>query len=325
MKSATHPDSTAAAYNYAGSSTESIDEMGIARITETDGLGRLGFVCEEATANLQFGADKNYTSCVQDTSQSLPQRTGFNTSYQYDVLDDPVDVHQGNSLPDRQFTYDSLSRLLTASNPESGATLYSYDPNGNLSARARPAPNQANPAATVTTTYAYDSPNRVTRKTYSDGVTPEVDFVYDQASAGMGGVLSLANTIGRLAYAFSPGSVMDIYSYDLMGRTTDLWQCVTSTYTSGWHAQHTYDLAGDLLSTGYNGAATRNYSYDSSQRLVGVGGTGTGLPSLPATLLSNVSFDSNYPLGMHQGTLGNNLTETRGYSSRTWLNSLVAS
>lgn len=70
----------------------------------------------------------------------------------------------------------------------------------------------------MTTNYSYDALNRVMRKTYSDGITPEVDFVYDQSSPSIGGVQSLSNTIGRLAYAFSPGSTMDIYSYDQMGR-----------------------------------------------------------------------------------------------------------
>jgi hypothetical protein len=32
----------------------------------------------------------------------------------------------------RRFTYDSLSRLLTASNPETGVISYFYDSNGNL-------------------------------------------------------------------------------------------------------------------------------------------------------------------------------------------------
>ena len=42
----------------------------------------------------------------------------------------------------RRFTYDSVGRLLTAKNPESGAISYTYDNDGNLLQKASPAPNQ---------------------------------------------------------------------------------------------------------------------------------------------------------------------------------------
>jgi hypothetical protein len=58
-----------------------------------------------------------------------------------------------------------------------------------------------------------------------------------------------------LAYAFSPNSAMDIYSYDPMGRTTDFWQCITAPCASPWHAQQAYDVGGDLTSLSFNGAA----------------------------------------------------------------------
>jgi YD repeat-containing protein len=41
-----------------------------------------------------------------------------------------IQVNQGVQI--RSFAYDSLSRLRTATNPESGLMQYSYDPNGNM-------------------------------------------------------------------------------------------------------------------------------------------------------------------------------------------------
>ncbi|HEY2495882.1 MAG TPA: RHS repeat domain-containing protein [Candidatus Angelobacter sp.] len=42
----------------------------------------------------------------------------------------------------RNFTYDSLGRLLTAQNPESGAITYAYDADGNLLQKTSPAPTR---------------------------------------------------------------------------------------------------------------------------------------------------------------------------------------
>jgi YD repeat-containing protein len=315
---AAHPDGTAVQASYAGRATKVIDEAGIARVTQSDALGRLRSVCEVTATTLQVGSDRSPVACGQDIAA-----TGFLTTYQYDALDNLLDVHQSNPSPDRQFAYDSLSRLVTASNPESGTMYYAYDPNGNLLTRTRPAPNQANPAVTVTTTYVYDSLNRVARKTYSDGVTPEVDFVYDQAAASFGGPQhSSAFANGRLSFAFIPNSATDIYSYDQMGRVTDTWQCVTAPCTAAWDAHQVYDLGGDMLSVGYNSGATLNYSYDGTQRLSTV--SGSGLSGLPATLFSPTQGQQQYgPVGLLYATLGNNLAEARAYNNRTWLSSLT--
>ena len=56
--------------------------------------------------------------------------------------------------------YDSLKRLTSATNPESGTTSYTYDANGNVLTRVD--------ARSITTTMVYDRQNRVTSKTYSN-------------------------------------------------------------------------------------------------------------------------------------------------------------
>ena len=92
--------------------------------------------CAKKSGNSQEGGGTPRSSCGQDIN-----RQGFLTVYSaYDALDNLLQVNQAG-LNARWFQYDSLSRLTMAFNPESGATLYSYDPNGNLSARTRPAPN----------------------------------------------------------------------------------------------------------------------------------------------------------------------------------------
>src|SRR5260370_240574 len=83
----------------------------------------------------------------------------------------------------RSFQYDSLKRLVRATNPEiglsgNGSITYSYDDSGNLATRTDPR---------VTTTFsAYDGMNRVTGKSYSDGNTPTVGYGYYPPSTAGG-------------------------------------------------------------------------------------------------------------------------------------------
>ncbi|HLJ85999.1 MAG TPA: RHS repeat-associated core domain-containing protein [Candidatus Angelobacter sp.] len=187
---------------YSDNCTTVTDEAGKARKSCSDGLGRLTSVFEDPTG------------------------LNYETDYQYDVLGNLLRVDQKGSSPSdstqwrtRLFTYDSLSRLLTASNPESGTISYQYDANGNMKQKIAPAPNQTG-SATVTTTYAYDVLNRITSKTYADGTTPSAYFAYD----GPGWWSDVqSNVVGRLQEAWIGYPCCDttsatIYGYDAMGR-----------------------------------------------------------------------------------------------------------
>ena len=85
------------------------DEAGKVRETCVDGLGRTLHVIEDPT-----GKD-------------------YRTDYTYDALGNLLSVSQGGQP--RTFSYDSLSRLTQAVNPESGTESYTYDLNGNLLTR----------------------------------------------------------------------------------------------------------------------------------------------------------------------------------------------
>jgi YD repeat-containing protein len=106
----------------------------------------------------------------------------------------------------RSFSYDSLSRLTSAFNPESGTLGYTYDAIGNLSTRKD--------ARSITTTYTYDALNRNTQKSYSDG-TPTATFVYDTPIYG----IPSTNPIGRIVEHAAACAITYPY-YDSMGRTT---------------------------------------------------------------------------------------------------------
>ena len=141
----------------------------------------------------------------------------FVTLYTYDALGNLLRVDQKGSAPTdssqwrtRTFTYDSLSRLLTATNPESGTITYSYDLDGNLLQKTSPAPNQTG-TATQTVSYCYDELHRVTGKGYGAQscplAPPVVTYAYDSGANAKGHLTSLTDQAGSASY-----------TYDILGR-----------------------------------------------------------------------------------------------------------
>lgn len=106
--SVTTPDSAVVASSYWGNTVTVTDQAGKQRKSQTDGLGRLKHIYEDPN-----GVGVNYL-----------------TTYAYDSLDNLTNVYQGTQT--RTFVYDSLKRLTSATNPESGTITYQYDNNGNL-------------------------------------------------------------------------------------------------------------------------------------------------------------------------------------------------
>jgi RHS repeat-associated protein len=184
----------------------------------------------------------------------------------------------------RRFTYNSLSQLLSAKNPESGTLSYSYDADGNLLQKISPAPNQTG-SATQTISYCYDALHRVTGKAYSaqtctNGLLPAstavVSYTYDTGTNGIGRMTSLTDQAGS-----------GMYSYNAMGRIAGETRVIAGVsksmsyeynldgslkilhYPSGAAVTYTPDAAGHMLSAVDNGnninyAASATYGPDGS-------------------------------------------------------------
>jgi len=161
----TAPDNAAVGTSYSGNTVTVTDQAGRARKSVADALGRLTTVYED------------------------PSSLNYSTSYTYDVLNDLTTVSQDSQT--RTFLYDSLKRLTSATNPESGIVTYQYDNNGNVTQKTDP---RTTSGSNWTTTIAYDALNRPTSKTYANdgGVTPPVYFFYDNQSLPSGRRHSLA-------------------------------------------------------------------------------------------------------------------------------------
>ncbi len=203
------------------------------------------------------------------------------TQYQYDGLGDLLRVDQKGSAPSdstqwrtRLFTYDSLSRLLTASNPESGSICYGtldadgkcqsngYDGNGNLLYKTSPAPNLTG-TATQTISFCYDALNRLTGKAYSaqtctNGLLPAgtaiVSQIYDQGTNGIGHFTSVTDQAGS-------GS----YGYDSVGHILSESRTIAGVTKS---MRYGYDLDGSLKTFTYPSLATVTYTPDSAGRIL---------------------------------------------------------
>jgi YD repeat-containing protein len=129
----------------------------------------------------------------------------------------------------RSFTYDSLSRLISATNPESGTVSYTYDAVGNLATRKD--------ARGITTSYTYDALNRLTGTSYTDG-TPAVAYTYDQGGSSV-------NAIGHLTQVDNSRSgftsVTNYTSFDALGEVTASNQ---QTFGQTFNFAYSYSLAG---------------------------------------------------------------------------------
>lgn len=213
------------------------DEVGNERESCNDGLGRLKGVLE------------------------APNVTGydFSTTYTYDPLNDLTSVTQNGGNPAnarvRTFGYDTLARLTSAANPESGTSSYTYDANGNVVTRVAPQPNQFVPTTQTTTTYGYDALNRRLFLTHTNPTGSNVAYAYDgTAISGCPGVsvptiTSPTNLIGRRTAMCTQQSA-SAFSYDTMGRlakearTNQL--STPYTFTTGY--QYYLDGSTDTIS-----------------------------------------------------------------------------
>ena len=261
VTSKTNPDQTTEKSSYLGNATTFTDENGNSWTRTYDSFGNLIGVVEPSP--------------------------GTTTNYTYDALNDLTSVTQGIGTPEtRSFTYDSLSRLLTATNPESGTIGYTYDANGNLFTRTD--------ARGIKITYSYDDINRLLGKTYSDATYP-VSYTYDTSSSP-----SPTNIIGRLTdeKTVVQGYTMTeraIDQYDVMGRIVSERQCFKGGCAGGtnYTLTHSYDLAGELVGsnngmTGANAAAFV-YGYDNAGRLNCVS---TGSCTQPGTLFQATAYNA---------------------------------
>jgi RHS repeat-associated protein len=279
-----------------------------------------------------------WTRCADALGRltSVMEPGGRPTAYSYDALSNLLNVTQtgvGNETPRiRSFFYDSLSRLTSSANPETGTISYGYGANGNM--------NYKTDARGITTNYSYDALNRLTDKTFSDGQTPGQHFRYDQTSNWMG---AQSNTIGRLSEAYTDQDLRyygggsqpacnplssstanynpaygdpvyceytdELYSYDAMGRQIRIGTAFPSEV--GWSAHGTsvtYDLAGNITSLTYPDGRVVTQGWNSAGLLQSSTFSTWNSTSVGYSYLTSASY---WPDGSpNTMTFGNGITQT---------------
>jgi YD repeat-containing protein len=337
----TEQDGSVQQWSYSGSTVSYTDQNNNAWQRTSDGLGRLTTVLEP----------NGYT-----------QTATMQTSYSYDVLNNLLSVTQfggpsgSPGARNRSFTYDSLSRLLTAMNPETGTVCYGvwsgvacangYDADGNL--------KEKTDARGIVTNYLYDLGNRLLSKTYSNDSSHTLTSCYQYDVSPLAG--SNANLVGRLtnewtqsASAGSCASALpssgywtrrSILQYDAMGRTQYEQQCTPSNCgspTTVYSPAYNYDYAGNIESstngisvTPSVGTLTLSSAFEGAGHLLSLTSnwTSTTSTAYPPTVFSTQTSSSTLPcpgasaafytpFGMLQNaTYGNGVQINRTFDSR---------
>ncbi|HKV94282.1 MAG TPA: RHS repeat-associated core domain-containing protein [Candidatus Angelobacter sp.] len=188
-----------------------------------------------------------------------------------------------------QFQYNNLNLLKQVTDPKSGITALSYDPNGNLVSLAD-AQHPSNP-----TTWTYDFMDRVQTRTdpllrqesysydlngnlvsSSDRKSQVTSLTYDPLdratlvgynTVANGGVTSYESTI---SYSYDGGSRMTQAEDSAGGTITeayDNFDRLTSETTAQGSISYGYDLAGRRTSMTVAGQPQVTYSYDNASRM----------------------------------------------------------
>ena len=314
----TEPDGNKLTWSYSGNTVTSTDEVGNSWQRTSDAFGELANVLEPG--NLQTGYSHNALGNLSSVTQ-------------YGTTTDTPRI--------RSFTYDSLSRLICASNPEnsqnacpasaatplpSGVVSYSYYPNGNV--------NSKTDARGITTSYSYDALNRLTGKTYSDS-TPPVVYNYDEHQPSWLGAYYLINTIGRLSSASVGGQNVYsqyAYSYDAVGRLYNKFVMepdgTGNTLSSGvGNNGDNFDLAGNIAFHSEDIGTYLSQTRNAAGQVTDVTSDFNTTAQLNDVWSYNIFTNATYTAFGAPSTrvLGNGLTETRTYDNRLRVTSITQS
>jgi RHS repeat-associated protein len=198
-------------------------------LTVTDPLGRVTVTnVYEGNGNLTtttdaLGNTTTYTYDAQGQQTSVTDPLGNKTSYQYDA--------NGNKIQE--------------TDPLGHTTSYTYDANNNVLTKSTTRTTSSG-METLTTTWQYDSSNRIIKTIYADSSTETTAY----------------NVLGQVATSTDRLGRQTTYLYDNAGQLT------TTTFPDGSTETSTYDAEGNLLtSTDRLGRAT-SYAYDGVNRLI---------------------------------------------------------
>ncbi len=193
------------------------------------------------------------------TKDALNNMTRFTYNIQNGLLSS-----QTNALNQTtSYQYNSFGYMTKETDPTGHETRFGYDGNGNRvsSTTTRTLPN--NQTETITTTFEYDSLNRLKKTIYADGTFSQVEYnsigqqhaTIDQAGRR---TEFLYDSMGRLIKTTYPDSSFEETTYDAEGRRK------TSKDRLGRVTSFDYDVIGRLVKTTYPDATFTTTTYDAN-------------------------------------------------------------
>jgi RHS repeat-associated protein len=305
---------TSYAYDASGQLTTETDPLGHATSYEYDADGNRTKITDANghTTQQSYDADNELTQVTRpdgsalntsfDPAGNMTSQTdaaGHVTSYRYDPLDQLVSTTD----PDGHTTsdlYDAAGRKTAMIDPEGNTTDYFYDEAGQLtnvfySDGRTPSISDRYDAdgnriemndGSGTSTFAYDSLNRLISTTDGSGAT--VDYGYD-----------LAGHVTTLTY---PNGKNVTRGYDAAGNLTSVTDWLGHTTHFG------YDVDTNLDEAQYPGGVTTHLSHDGAERIAGITDTGV------AGTLASFSYNRD-PIGqVTSETADNGETTTTKYT-----------
>ncbi len=260
---------------YTGGSTEQFTYNPHRKLSSmTDSRGQTTFQYDSADRMTKVtypsGRFLQFTYNAGGLRTQMADQSGATVNYAYDAVGRLWRLTDNNSKLIVQYGYDPVGRLAREDKGDGAATVYSYDPQANLSSLVNYGPSSNVLSQFV---YTYDLAGRAT----------QVDTTY--------GRWTLAYDLdGQLVHAVLSSSDPSIasqdlaYAYDAMGNRVSVTANGTTNayaannldqYLSAGDATFAYDANGNLV-TRAEGTNTWNYTYDANNRLqqaTGPGGT----------------------------------------------------
>ena len=250
-------------YNEIGQQTAQIDALNRTTRYEYDQMGR------RTRRILPMGQTETYD--YNDLGNLLSRRdfNGRTTTYQYDQLNRLTQVVPDTffSAPPISYTYNVLGQRLTMTDA-SGTTSYGYDSRNRLTSKTTPQ---------GTLTYTYNAVgNLLTAKSaatngvdveYSYDVLNRLETLTDNRLGTTQNVTSYGyDQVGNLETVTLPNGVESTYSYDVLNRLTNLTARNAGNTPVASYA-YTLGAAGNRLSVAELSGRTTSWTYDALYRL----------------------------------------------------------
>jgi RHS repeat-associated protein len=232
--------------------------------SQTDPLGnKTSFTYDGARRPLTVtdarGGVTTNTYDLKGNLKSTKDPLGNVTSYTYNqagLVQTTTDAAGGVTT----LGYDGVGNVTSQTDALGHVTTFSYDSNNNRTSQAATRTN-AGVQETLTTSYKYDSKNRLIQTTYPDGTTSQV--VYNSIGKQAATIDQLGrqtsfqdDSQGRLSSSTYPDGTSESSTYDNEGRR------VTSTDRAGRVTSFTYDVLGRLTKTTFVDGASTSTGYD---------------------------------------------------------------